>query len=117
MWFTALARRERGDPPAGGWVRVLPSAFRFLPTGFLHPIVIGPAAALRRNPGDDLVGIGDIAGFAVDAVGRIEFEAFALASGQFLHLIDRRGTKVLARVSKLLRATDVADIKVGNLQM
>ena len=38
---------------------------KFLP---LHAVVIWPAPALRWDPGDDLVRIGYVAGFAVHAV-------------------------------------------------
>ena len=43
----------------------------------LHPIIIRAAAALRRDPGDDLVGVHDVAGFAVDAVGRVQVDLLA----------------------------------------
>jgi hypothetical protein len=39
--------------------------------GASHPVVIRPAAAFWRNPRDDLVRIGDVAGLAVHAVARI----------------------------------------------
>ena len=44
----------------------------------LHAVVIRTAAALWRDPGDDLVRIGDIAGFAVNAVGWIQVDHFTL---------------------------------------
>jgi hypothetical protein len=40
---------------------------------FLHAFVVGAAAAFGDNPIDDLVGVGDVAGFAVDAVGGADF--------------------------------------------
>ena len=39
----------------------------------LHAFVVGAAAAFGDNPIDDLVGIGNVAGFAVDAVGGADF--------------------------------------------
>lgn len=33
-----------------------------------HSLVIGTAAAFGRDPVDDLIRVGDVAGFAVDAV-------------------------------------------------
>src|SRR5579864_5744013 len=42
-----------------------------------HPIVIRPAAAFGWNPGDDLVGVHDVAGFAVHAVRGIQADALA----------------------------------------
>ena len=44
----------------------------------LHAVVVRPAAALRRNPGDDLVRVGDVAGLAVHAVRRIQADALAV---------------------------------------
>jgi hypothetical protein len=40
---------------------------------FLHSFVVGTAAALGNNPIDNLVGVGDVAGFAVDAIGGADF--------------------------------------------
>src|SRR5580700_8310979 len=40
-----------------------------------HCLVIGPAAALRRNPGDIAVRILDVAGFAVNAILGIDDES------------------------------------------
>jgi hypothetical protein len=37
-------------------------------TRSLHPFVVRAASALRRNPVDDLVGVGDVAGLAMHAV-------------------------------------------------
>ena len=39
----------------------------------LHAFVVGAAAAFGDDPVDDLVGVGDVAGFAVDAVGGVDF--------------------------------------------
>jgi hypothetical protein len=41
-------------------------------TNELHAVVIGPAPAFRRDPGDDLVGIHDVAGLAVYAVSEVD---------------------------------------------
>jgi hypothetical protein len=38
-----------------------------------HTFVVWAAATFWRDPVDDLVGIGDVAGFAVDAVGGVDF--------------------------------------------
>ena len=43
----------------------------------LHAVVVRAAAALGRNPGDDLVWIHDVAGLAVNAVRRIEMDLLA----------------------------------------
>src|SRR5713226_1100674 len=41
-----------------------------------HGLVIGPAAAFRRNPGDVAVGILHVAGFAVDAILGVDDKAW-----------------------------------------
>src|ERR1035438_3146664 len=46
-----------------------------LGTRDLHSVVIRAPATLRWNPGDDLVGILNVAGFAVNAVGGIQANA------------------------------------------
>src|SRR5688500_16137505 len=43
-------------------------------------LVIRPRAALWRHPSDDLVGILDVAGLAVDAVGGVDLQAPAAAA-------------------------------------
>src|SRR5471030_2395939 len=42
--------------------------------GSLHIWVIRSAAAFRRNPGDVLIRVLDVAGFAVDAILRVDDE-------------------------------------------
>src|SRR5262245_32397429 len=41
-----------------------------------HIRIVRPTAALRRDPDDILVGILDVAGFAMDAVLRVDLEAW-----------------------------------------
>ncbi len=81
------------------------AAFLFLYDGvcrrrqaLLHSFVVGAAAPFRDNPVDDLVGVGDVAGFAVHAVGEINFE-FGLAGGVFGHFVNGRGTEILAGIA------------------
>ena len=40
-----------------------------------HTFVVWAASRLRAGPQlDDLVGVGDVAGFAVDAIGGVDFQ-------------------------------------------
>ena len=39
----------------------------------LHAFVVGATAAFGDDPIDNLVGVGDVAGFAVHAVGEVYF--------------------------------------------
>src|SRR5579872_6044629 len=70
------------------------------------------AAALGRNPVDDLIRIHDVARLAVHAVGEIDLQALAgvgkaavaegrAAGGSRHHLVHGSRTEVLARVAKL----------------
>ncbi len=83
-----------------------------------HPVVIRAAAAFRRHPGDDLVRVGDVAGFAVDAVGRVQADALAVRLGRvFDHFIDVRGTEILAGAAEFFHAFRVADVGVVDDQV
>jgi hypothetical protein len=75
-----------------------------------------PTATFGRNPGDDLIGIGDVTRFAVNAVCRIDFEARA-ALGIRLHFVNSCGAEMLAGVSELAGAARGADIEIGDLQV
>lgn len=44
----------------------------------LHPIIIWTSATLGRNPGDDLVGVHDVASLAVDTVGEVHLDLLAI---------------------------------------
>ena len=78
----------------------------------LHPLVIRAAASLRRHPGDDFVGVGDVAGLAMHAVGRVDLQA-RLAF--FLHhFIDGGGAKILAGISVLGDALRRAHVQIGD---
>src|SRR5713101_6500342 len=76
-----------------------------------------PAAAFRADPVDDLVGVGNVAGLAVDTVRRVEFESLAGTIRLVLHLVNGGRAEILARVPVLARASVVADVKVGDLQV
>src|SRR6185312_8455109 len=63
----------------------------------LEVLVIRPRTALGRDPGDDLVGVLDVAGLAVHAVGGIDLQAF---SGAIVDdLVDVGGAEAGARVA------------------
>src|SRR6516225_4801980 len=85
---------------------------------FSHPIVVRAAAAFRRDPGDDLVGIGDVARLAVYAVCRVQADALAEGLRYVVdQFIDISGAEVLARTAVFLRAAGVADVGVGDDQV
>src|SRR5579863_6286529 len=84
----------------------------------LHPIIIRPAPAFGRNPGDDLIGVGDVTGFAMYAVRRVQADALAIGLVRVIeHFVDVRGTEILARAAEFLDATRVANIRVVDDQM
>src|SRR5688572_14321071 len=83
-------------------------------------LVVRPRTAFRRHPVDDLVGILDVAGLAVDAVGGVDLQALATASighGVLHDLVHRRRTETRARVVVLLGAARDADGGVAHLQV
>src|SRR6266849_658535 len=73
--------------------------------GESHVRVIRAAAALRRDPGDVGVRILDVAGFAVDAVLRVDHEARA---APLLHPFVHRGRTIACRRSRI-------DVVLGGL--
>ena len=68
----------------------------------LHAFVVGATAAFGDDPVDDLVGVGDVAGLAVDAIRGVDLELCAvLFAGD---LVNRRGTEILAGIAVLYYA-------------
>ena len=84
----------------------------------LHTLVIWPATALRRNPCNDLVGIHNVARFAVDTIRCVEVNFLPARSvRRFHHFIHARGTEILAGVAKLRHASFIANVGVVNHQV
>src|SRR5690349_7616589 len=82
----------------------------------LQRLVVRARASLGRGPGDDLVGILDVASLAVHAVGRVDLQA-AAAAAVVDHLVDVRRTETLPRIAELRGATPGADTGVGDLEV
>ena len=81
----------------------------------LQVFVVGAAAAFGRDPGDDLVGVQDVAGLAVNAVGGVQVNLLAAV---FLHHFVHGGrAEVLAGVAELDGAAVVADVGVVDQQV
>ena len=81
----------------------------------LHAFVVRSSATLGRNPVDNLVGIGDVTGLAVHAVGGVDFQT---SHAFFLdHLVDRRRAEILAGISVLGDASAHADVGIEHVQM
>src|SRR5579883_2023588 len=81
----------------------------------LHTFVVWPPAAFGHDPVNDLVGIGDVARFAVHAIRKIDaqFEAVRLPH----RLVNGGGTKILARIAVLRRAAVRANIQIQYVQV
>ena len=80
---------------------------------YSHPVVIRAAAAFWGHPGDDLVWVGDVAGFAVDAVTRVQADALAVGLGRVVdHFVDIGRTEILARAAEFFHAARIADVGV-----
>src|SRR3974390_3693782 len=84
----------------------------------LHARVSRPAPALGRDPGDELVGVHDVTGLGVYAVGRVQVDLYAAwrVTG-FDHLINARRTEILAGVAVLLHAALIADRGIADDQV
>ena len=83
----------------------------------LHPFIVRSAPTFRRDPVDYLVGIGDVAGFAVDAVREVHFQ-FATARLRIrFHFIDLSRTKTLARISVLFGTSGRTDLGVEYVEV
>src|SRR5271165_1836628 len=80
-----------------------------------HAFVVGAAAAFGNDPVDDLVGVGDVAGFAVHAVGGVDFQF--CAGGIFSDFVDRGGAEILAGVAVLDDAFGRADVQIADQEM
>src|SRR5688572_4273278 len=82
----------------------------------LQALIVGPGSAFRHGPGDDAVGILDVAGFAMDAVGGVDLQS--LAAGAIVHhLVDGRGAEILAGIAELGDAARRADRRVVHLEV
>src|SRR6185369_856991 len=81
----------------------------------LHTLIVGPATALRRNPGNIAVWVLHVAGFAVDAVLGVDLEARACGLlDPFVHAgraITVRRTGIDVVLGRLLQ------VHVGDLGM
>src|SRR5271154_4077526 len=67
----------------------------------LHTVVIRSAAAFRWDPRDDLVGVLNVAGFAVYTVRWVEADALAVRRRRVLeHFVDVGRAEILARTAE-----------------
>jgi hypothetical protein len=83
----------------------------------LHQRILRSSPSLRRNPGNDSIGVADITGLAVHTIGKIDSELLFPGRLIFDHLIDPGGTEFYARVLKLLTAAAVTDGEVLHMKM
>ncbi len=78
-----------------------------------HAVVIRPASAFWRDPGDDLIWVLNVAGLAVYAVRWIQADALAVwRRGIVEHLVHIRWTEVLARTAVLADTARLTNIGV-----
>src|SRR5215210_1218739 len=82
----------------------------------LHALVLRSAATLRRNPVDHLVGIHDVAGLAVNAVGGIDLQPLPALAGVH-HFVDIGRAEPQAGVAVLLAAAGRTDVRIVHDQM
>src|ERR1035437_10699423 len=83
-----------------------------------HAFVIRTAAALGRHPGDDLVGVHDVAGLAVYAVRSVQMDLQSAGRVRgFDHIVNVGRAKVLAGVAVLFDAALITDVGVVDHQV
>src|SRR3984957_9144823 len=93
----------------------LENAMRRLTRSWSHCLVIRPAAALRRNPGDVAVRVLDVAGFAMDAILGVDLEA---RSGRLLDPFIDAGRAIAIRWTRIdVMLGSLLQVHVGDLQM
>src|ERR1039458_9754610 len=74
---------------------------RRVPDTLLKALIVGTGAALRRHPGDlARVGLLDVAGLAVHAVGGIDLQ-FLSALAVVDHFVDVGGTAIRAGIAEV----------------
>ena len=83
----------------------------------LQLLILRTATALGRNPGDDLVGIHDVAGLAVEAVREVEEGNFATAVGRRLRLVDAGRAEMETGVPVLLGAARDTGLRIDDQQV
>src|SRR5512141_1086721 len=81
-----------------------------------HHGVVRPAAPFRARPEDVVEGILDLAGLAVQAVGRVELEPRPPPLDR-LHLVDLPGAEARARAAQGVPAAGHAELAVGDEEM
>src|SRR5690606_9773218 len=108
--FAGSLGRRGPDGLCGGFHGHVPAA---RPSEVL---IVWTGAAFRRGPVDDLVRILDVAGLAVNAIGRVDLQAPATLA-VIHHLVHTGGTEVLTGVAIFLGATIHADRRVQHLQV
>jgi hypothetical protein len=83
-----------------------------------HPIIIRSAATFRRDPSNDLVWIGNVTGFTMHAVRRIQADAFSVGlAGIVHHLVNICRAEILAGAAEFFYAARVANVSVVNHQV
>src|SRR5207247_1861018 len=103
-----------GGIVAGGGITLLPLTQSWSAAS-LHTLIVGPAAALGRNPGDIAVRVLHVAGFAVDAVLGVDLEA--RTGGLLDPLIDSGRAIAVRRTGIDVVLRRLLQVHVGDLEM
>src|ERR1700683_45198 len=103
------SRRQHQNPKPN------PNFVRAPQSSELHSFVVGPAPTFRYDPIDNLVGIGNIASFAVYAVRSVYFQSELLALGN--HFIHGGWAKILAGIAILSNAAVNADTRLEDVEV
>ena len=117
MRFRAVRNPKACLPLKGGaFVTVLRDKLTRKPKlHILHVDVIGPVPAFRRHPGNVLGRVLHVAGFAVDAILRVDLKPQPVALGD--HLVDLRRAISLRGLRVFGKSLGDWDARVGESQM
>lgn len=81
----------------------------------LHECVVRPLSPFRRDPRDDLIGIGDIAGLTMHAVLVVDEQLLAMCGFRVIdHLVHCRRAELDAWIPEFFQTLCFADIRIGH---
>jgi hypothetical protein len=81
----------------------------------LQEFVSRTATAFGRNPIDDFVGVHDVAGLAMDAVGEVDLQTAAVSV--LHHFVNGGGAEILAGVALLVRTARMTNIRLQDVKV
>src|SRR5438128_2741787 len=82
----------------------------------LHPFIVRTAASFRSHPVNNLIGVHDVAGFAVNAVREVDLQ-MTIGVTVASHFVDRGRTEALTGIAVLFRTPSRAHVRIKHVQV